>query len=124
MSATATLEEEIRQLKQDEIAAYKMPRPSIGQSVLWYPSGTKETTAETTFVLEAKARTIVIQRASGVCEASVRHLDDPKLQLSIEQRAAGAWDFTDYDKRNVAQSKTLETLEARVAALEKKLKDK
>lgn len=118
MSTTQTLEAEVADIRRAEIAAYTMPKPAIGQPVMWFPSGTRQTRGEVVFVIRAGNRNIVVQRAGGICEEGVRHIDDPKLQLSEEQRIGGAWDFTDDAKNIVAYATKLADLEARVKYLE------
>lgn len=92
---TATLEEP----RVDPVAAYEMPRPVLGQGVTWYSMGTRSGAGEMAFVIHVGKRNIVLSRASGLAVESVRHIDDPKLQMNSEQRANGAWDFTDRDKQ-------------------------
>ena len=120
---TATIEQEVRALTDAEIANFTMTKPNVGQSVMWYPSGNKSRNGEMAFVLEAKHRTILIQRASGVCMETVRHVDDPKLKLSEDHRESGAWDFTDDDKQKVEHAKRLTKLEERMAMLEELLNE-
>jgi hypothetical protein len=116
---TATLiEEEIRQKHNEQIAEFVMPKPCRGQAVTWYASGTRSGVGEMAFVLEVGRRNIIVNLASGVNMETVRHIDDPKLQLSAEQRESGAWDFTEDSKIQLANVKRIDTLEAKVAALE------
>lgn len=81
----------------DPIEQYQMPKPTIGSAVVFYKYGTKVQSRdpEIGFVLKAHARAIVIRTANGDFKGEVRHLADPKLQLSEEQRENGAWDFTE-----------------------------
>jgi hypothetical protein len=114
----STVEEDIRQQNRDAIEAFVMPKPEIGQGVTWYSSGTRSGPGEMAFVLEVGRRNIVLQRASGTAEASVRHVDDPKLQLNEEQRATGAWDFTKRDKQLDRLLVEMTDLKERVKTLE------
>lgn len=118
MTATALVEEELRQLKREECDAFVMPRPAVGQAVVWYPSGTKESLPETAFVLRVGTKNCVIQRASGMAMESVRHINDPKLALNAFQRETGAWDFTEYDKQIQEKLGSGDSLAARVKDLE------
>jgi hypothetical protein len=116
--SVATIEDEVRKIKQDEIEAFTMPKPCLGQSVTWFHSGTRTGLGEIAWVLKAGHRNIVLQRASGLAVETVRHVADPKLQLSVEQRESGAWDFTDQDKKSLANEKLLAELVERVKTLE------
>ena len=115
---TATLEEEIRDKTRQEIQDFVMPRPCPGQTVTWFPSGARDGKGENANVLNSGKRNIIIMRASGLAMESVRHVDDPKLKLSAEQRASGAWDFTERDKQLDTIQAKFATLEARIATLE------
>lgn len=115
---SATLEDEVRSSRNQEIAAFVMPRPDRGQAVTWYASGTRDGVGEVAFVLEVGRRNLVVARASGLAMESVRHIDDPKLKLSVEQRESGAWDFTERDKQLDSQREQLADLTARLTALE------
>ena len=114
-----TIEDEARQMLQEEIDAFVMPRPVCGQSVLWFPTGERAATIkpEVGFILRVGTRNIIVRLASGNAMESVRHISDPKLQLSSEQRENGAWDFTE-------ESKLILDLTKRLAAVEKKLAEK
>jgi hypothetical protein len=112
-------EEQLRMKAQEQIDSFKMPVPPRGQSILWYPSGLKSSKAEIGFVLRVGARNIVINLASGLARESVRHVDDPKLQTSVEQREGGAWDFTDDWKEIQALRKDVTELKKLVQDLMK-----
>lgn len=101
---TATLEQEVKDAAREAAMKFVMPRPARGQAIVWYPHGVKDGNSEVAFVLSIGTRNIIISRASGVCEEGVRHIDDPKLSFSADQRESGAWDFTDHDK-DLAQLK-------------------
>jgi hypothetical protein len=114
----ALLEDEVRQQQNELVKAFTMPKACRGQAVTWYPSGAKSSAAETAFVLEVGKRNVVLQRASGLAIASVRHIDDPKLQLSAEQRESGAWDFTDEAKQMLELQKIVKETAEKVRLLE------
>ena len=118
MSSTDTIEEEVRQIKQAEIAAFTMPKPCLGECVTWYPDANKQLPGEIAFVLRVGHRNIVLQVASGTVRETVYHIDDPKLQISADIRESGAWGFTESHKKALANEKRLEDALARLAALE------
>ena len=118
---TATIEQEVEQKLREEIHAFTMPKPSMGQNVTWYPSGSKSSQCEVCRVIRVGKHALMLERISGTCVESVRHVDDPKLKLRAEQRESGAWDFTDYDKAMAADRSRLVDLEARVKTLEELL---
>lgn len=102
----------------DPIDTFSMPRPAIGQTVLWYPHGTPSEKPEVAIVKKLGHRNVVIGLAIGLNREAVRHVDDPKLSLSMSQRENGAWDFTDRDKQYTAILSRMEKLEAKCADLE------
>ena len=90
-----TEEEEL----QKKILDYKMPVPNVGQAILWYPTGRQDGNpariAHVTKINSRSGRSIQVmpigQRENF---SAVRHIDDPKLDVSEDLRAEGAWDFT------------------------------
>lgn len=114
----ATIEQEVKDAAREAAMKFVMPKPARGQAIVWYPHGVKDCNSEVAFVLQVGTRNIILSRASGVCEESVRHIDDPKLQFSAEQRESGAWDFTDHDKTQISHSQQIADLLARVTELE------
>ena len=92
----------------EEIEAFKAPKAKFGQPVAYYINGVKDTSRkpELGWVIRTGERTIhlyVVSATGGtLVRESVRHIDDPKLQLNADQRESGAWDFTDYDKEQTA----------------------
>jgi hypothetical protein len=111
VSELATIEEEVRQAKEAEIAAFEMPRPARA-SRAWYPGGSKATPAETAFVLRVGRRNIEVQRASGTRWKACGTSNDPKLQLSADSGPRSAWDFTDSDKQRGADTKRIDDWKA------------
>src|SRR5690348_9004381 len=77
-----TVEQEVRQQVQQNIDAFVMPKPMRGQSVLFYRNGTKGGQPEVGFVLKVGTRNLMVNLASGLAQESVRHIDDPRLQLN------------------------------------------
>lgn len=101
----------VAELDLAKIEQFKMPRPTLGSAVLWYPHATLTERPTVGFVMEVGARNLTVQ-VQGVVYESVRHIRDPKLQLNEHQRENGAWEFPE---------KSDDGLERRVAALEVKV---
>lgn len=101
----------------EEIMKFTMPPIEHSAPVVWYALGERHSRAkEVAFVLHTGGRTISLYTARGVRIDAVRHVDDPKLRLSVEQRENGAWDYTPEYLR-------LRELEERVAELHKVVAD-
>lgn len=103
---------------QEELQSYTMPEVEIGTPVTFYANGLKEgTEPRIGFILRISrsGRNVVIRTASGGHHESVRHIDDPKLQLNSDHRENGGWDFTGYHKQEL---KDREEIKARLSALE------
>jgi hypothetical protein len=84
----------------DPMRDFSMPFATPGMPILWYRRGTFDrTSVEVAYMIHAGSRTAVILSSTGRRLDAVRHISDPKLQLSEEQRENGAWDFTDEYKR-------------------------
>jgi len=98
----------------DPIMAFKMPDVTLGKEILWFRFGEKGKQAEVAFVIKKGERNLRIRTAGGIVIDAVRHVDDPKLKLSEEQRTSGAWDFTDDCK---ATNLRIGQLESKLAAL-------
>lgn len=87
---------ETEQVMQLQTATYHMPRVSPGQQVLWYKRGFADKgSVEVAYMIHCGERTATIVSATGKRADAVRHIQDPKLKLSPEQRENGAWDFTE-----------------------------
>lgn len=81
---------------QEAIQNFVMPEVKQGMPVRWYPHGEIDgRTPEIGFVVKVGGRSIVLRTASGMQRDTVRHIDDPKLKLSVQQRENGAWDYTE-----------------------------
>ncbi|MBM4401615.1 MAG: hypothetical protein FJ045_06660, partial [Crenarchaeota archaeon] len=103
---------------QERIQNFEMPRATIGMPVLWYPTGRREAkTSRVAYMIHCGGRTATLQVSNGRVDA-VRHVDDPKLDLSQDQREQGAWDFT-YDWKELQEFK--QQVNARIAELEKEV---
>lgn len=101
-----------------EIAEYQMPKAPVGSPVLWYRTGRANCDPMIAYMLHCGGRTCQLFLADGRRQDSVRHIDDPKLNLSVEQRESGSWDFT-HGEKDLAAYK--QTMEERVKALESKV---
>lgn len=98
---------------------FQMPVPSAGTPVLWYRSGIKTSKKpEVVFVLSVGNRSIRARTAYGELLETVRHVADPKLDQSKDQRESGAWDFTEDHYRRAAWTADVE---GKLKALETKL---
>jgi hypothetical protein len=116
------VEQDIRQKLQEQIDAFTMPKPHIGQTVVWYPSAERSGRSEVAFVVKASQRNVVLRMASGLPRETVCHVDDPKLKTSADIRESGAWDFTDEGKTIAALKANVEALQAKVKTLEELMK--
>lgn len=120
---TQNLETDLRQKLQEEIDAFTMPKPYVGQSVVWYPAAARGNKTEVAFVAKASHRNVVLRMASGLPRETVYHIDDPKLKLSPDIRENGAWDLSEGDKRQAASEARMAALESEVAALKATLEE-
>jgi hypothetical protein len=109
------------------INSFTMPTASPGMQVLYYRNGVQDRTrVEIAYMLHANARTATIfALMSNRRMDAVRHVSDPKLKLSPDQRENGAWEYTEEYRERIAQRSELtarlqkiETLlEAKLAVL-------
>lgn len=99
--------------KVDPIVSFVMPAVSVGTTVLWYKHARKTNRAVPAVVVAKSARNIQCRpfTASIIYEA-VRHIDDPKLELSADQRETGAWDYTEDHHRLANLERRLDRIEA------------
>lgn len=103
-----------------EIQEYVMPRAATGSPVLWYRTGRKNCEPMVAYMLHCGGRTVQLFLTSGRRQDAVRHIDDPKLSLSVDQRESGAWDFTQETKDYAEFRKSLED---RLERIEKQIQD-
>jgi hypothetical protein len=87
MPATEVLEQEIMD--------YKMPVVRLGAPVQWFANGNAVRDSVLGWVTKVGHRGVRIHLCTGVWFDTVRHISDPKLRLSQDQRENGAWDFTE-----------------------------
>lgn len=87
---------------QDQIISFEMPKVKVGTPVSFHPTGRDEGThPQLAFVVRISrtGRNIMLRNVNGGINESVRHVDDPKLEINSDHREGGAWDFTDEYKR-------------------------
>jgi hypothetical protein len=113
--------------QKDAINAFEMPKPLKGQSVMWWPHGSRqEGYDEIAHVLKVNGRNVKLRLGDGRVMQATKHVNDPKLKLNESQREDGCWDFTDADRywRDEASKLTqaVAELTKRVTALEGKKK--
>jgi hypothetical protein len=95
----------VRQVTREEIAAFEMPRPLVGQPVLYHRRGMRnDRQAVIRFVRQVHQRSVDLDGGMN----NVLHADDPRLHQNEHQRENGSWEFTPYDL----------LLQERLAALE------
>lgn len=105
--------------------AYQMPPVRIGQPILFFRYGERDGKLPfMAYCMERKSSTIKLKTVDGALFTAVRHIDDPRLKESPEQRKdLGAWDYTDEERAEEAWKAKVND---RLAALERQLvkKDK
>lgn len=98
---------------------FKMPRPMIGQTVLYFPYAEKNSAPSVITVSQVHEKTITAHGRNGQLSLhALRHIDDPILKTNRHVRDLGAWDFGQKDKEEMNAKEAIAALEARVAALE------
>lgn len=104
----------------EETVRFVMPPTRIGQTVLFFRFGSRDGKLPFVgYIIERKASTVKIKTVDGEIWGAVRHIDDPRLKESEEQRRdLGAWDYTDEEK-NEALFK--QEVRDRLAALERQV---
>lgn len=109
---------------QELAADYQMPEVRRGKVVEYYKHGMLNPVPETATVEEVFRDQIGLRTRHGIFYDSVRHKDDPRLELNPEWKKAGTWDFSPEDKLQRGESAALKArvsqLEARIKALESK----
>lgn len=98
--------------RQKEAMEYKMPRPSVGQLVVWYRYAQRTDRREqAAIVTRVGEKAIDVWLVGGNVVAGVKHYTDPRLKYNDEQRESGSWDY----------SKVQMELEARLGEITTKL---
>lgn len=83
------------------LSKYVMPRPCLGQMVLWaYNPGSEQSPAVVTKVGQDSIGVAVHVESvkDHLLKHGVRHVSDPWLN-KFPSHDGGSWDFTDWDKR-------------------------
>lgn len=110
--ATAVLEEPV-----DTVANWKMPAVEVGQTVVWYSGGQRNSTAPSVGqVIHVSVRSvelIIHERDKSHRMRDVRNVEDPQLPLNDNIRENGGWDYCNADKRLMDLAKRVEQLEDR-----------
>lgn len=90
----------VEQVEQ-EVREFEMPPATQGMVIRFYQPGTLDPGTTTIGFVQGVARSgrsiNVAVPGRGVYE-QVRHLSDPKLKASPEQRENGAWDYTPHHR--------------------------
>ena len=104
-----------------DINNFDMPDVRVGAPVVFYATGQVVGHPMLGYVVRVArtGRTIMIRTSDGRIFEGVRHCDDPKLDLSVEIRETGCWDFTPEWKRQEADRVEIK---ARLSSLEARSK--
>jgi len=116
VAATHNGYEPVRNVTDEEIRAFTMPRPMVGQPVIWYAKGLRnDKGGDIGFVVRVEDHSVAIRTAIGRYIVGVKHVDDPRLHKNHAQRENGAWGFTDHDiKRDEEMQELRDRLDAQV----------
>jgi len=84
---------------QDELAAYSMPGIQQGEMVLYYPEAVPNSRADIAFVSRhfdggQTIAQLYVPLGDFTAAESVPHISDPNLKLGGAHLEAGAWDYT------------------------------
>lgn len=87
--------QEEKRVTDQELNSFVMPRPDVGDVVRWYRFGVaNESQASAATVTRILDSSIDVSVILGGAKFAVRHINDPRLKMSSDMRAEGAWDFT------------------------------
>lgn len=99
-------------IRQEEIMAYKMPRPTVGDIVVWYRHAQRiDRREQAAIITRVGEKAVDVWLIGGSVVTGVKHYTDPRLRLNDEQRESGSWDF----------SKGFLQLQAKLGEIESKL---
>jgi len=99
-------------VRQEEMMAYQMPKPTVGDIVVWYRNAQRlERREQAAIVTRVGEKAIDVWLIGGSVVTGVKYFTDPRLRLNDEQREGGSWDF----------SKSALQLQARLGEIETKL---
>jgi len=92
---------------QDELAAYSMPGIQQGEMVLYYPEAVPNSRADIAFVSRhfdggQTIAQLYVPLGDFTAAESVPHVSDPNLKLGGAHLEAGAWDYTQKYKDEMA----------------------
>lgn len=119
----STAEISIDQEQLDAEHSFKMPEVKQGTPIRFYPASTLDpgmTTLGFVKGISRSGRTINVYVPGIGNYEQVRHITDPKLRMSPEQRENGAWDFTPYHQH---MQQFLTEISERVVKLEEMIGD-
>ena len=109
-------------VNQKELLEYQMPKPEVGDLVIWYRQAQRierrEQAAIVTRVGE-KVIDVFLVGVGGRVLSGVKHVSDPRLRLNDDMREDGSWDFRKSDQRFEAR---LGELMAKIEAIEEALR--
>lgn len=90
-------------IEQDIIDRFQMPPVLPGQLVKWWPDGIGLRQSAIASIVSSGKRSVQLRVGGGLMKAEVRHKNDPKLMVNVDQRADGCWDYTDdyYEAKRV-----------------------
>ena len=96
--STATQEQaKVEKQGPEQPKPFKMETPFFGQMVLFYPDGAKtarKPVVAHVYSASRSGQSVQLQKVGSTeVNYSVRHVDDPRLRESEDQRQEGAWDF-------------------------------
>lgn len=96
---SANLQEQVRKALSEQ--QFDMPKPFVGGTVAWYPSGKHNVSPVPMMVQKVGDRAIsglvfFPGKAPGPAVSGVNHIDDPLLQLR-QRVEEGAWDFLPHE---------------------------
>lgn len=88
------------------------PDVKVGQDVVFLPMATRNSRIPSIGkVIHNNGNVITLYEVTptggSLVRESVRHIDDPKLEMNQAQRENGAWDYTEYTKAEMARTEEL-----------------
>ena len=96
----------------------RMPKPAVGDPVLWFVDGTREGPSLPGVALEVHEQSITIVVDSTIGQQlrdSVRYVEDPQLKVNEHIREFGAWDWTPFFKQVQTCHAIMEEVKATLA---------
>lgn len=99
---------------------FDMPTVTLGETVIYWPGGVRETgRAEVGDVIGVSptGRSVNLRLARGESKYGVRHINDPRLKENDEMRAEGSWEFTEQHLLISQMKDDIESLKKAVSEL-------